>query len=69
MNELKQSHITVTLNGGIDVWGVEFVQWLEKELDAQPRFVRVGKSVTDELIHIHINMNPVIWIGDERGEA
>ena len=61
----KQSHLTVTLRGGIDVWGVKFVQWLERELDTISRFERIGKSITDDRINIYINLKPVVYIGPE----
>jgi len=53
-SNLDQTHMTVTLRGGIEVWGVEFVQWLEDRLDTLDGFERVGKSVTDDYIHIHM---------------
>lgn len=53
-SELDQTHMTVTLRGGIEVWGVEFVQWLEDRLDTLDGFERVGKSITDDYIHIHM---------------
>lgn len=66
MGEVKQTHMTVTLRGGIDVWGTEFIQWLEHELDTLLGFDRVGKSVTTDYIHIHMQTKTVfVQAGNE----
>lgn len=59
MSEIDKTMITVTLRGGIEIWGVEFVQWLEKQLDTLPGLERVGKSITDDYIHIHMSTKTV----------
>jgi len=52
---LKASKITVVLRGGIDVWGIDFVQWLERQLDTLPGLMRTGKDVSDDYILIHMD--------------
>jgi len=46
--------ITVIMDGGIETWGVEFIQWVEQQLDQMDGIERIGKSVTDEKIIIHL---------------
>lgn len=59
MSEIDKAMITVTLRGGIEIWGVGFVQWLEKQLDTLSGLERIGKSITDNHIHIHMSTKTV----------
>lgn len=46
--------INIVMDGGIEVWGLEFIQWVEQQVDQMDGMERIGKSVTDDKITIHI---------------
>lgn len=46
--------INIVMDGGIEAWGIEFIQWLEQQLDQMDGMERIGKSITDENVIIRI---------------